>query len=180
MSYQRVSGLKTGIITGDIMNTTHFNGWDWSELAKAWNVYIPESYAGKDMYAYAEKHRLNPDMDKDRTYTVVEDDGTRRVEKWTDLFGGAEHWAVNDYEDFNEHDPLLWYINGALKGYDGQKDTRVMKKMANDIRAFCRALVDQNHTYMTPVWKGLSEVENDWSLITFIIMDSPILPAMWD
>lgn len=162
------------------MNTTYFYGYDWSELAEAWNVYIPESYAGKDMYRYAEERRLNPDIDKDKTYTVIEDDGTHRVEKWTDLFGGALDWSVNEYEDFNEYDPLLWYIKCALKKYDGQEETRVMKKMANDIRAFCRALAEQDHTYMTPVWLGLSQVENDYSLITFITMESPILPAMWD
>lgn len=162
------------------MNHAYFNGWDWSELARAWNVYIPESYAGKDMYRYAEERRLNPDIDKDRTYTVINDDGTMEVKKWTDLFGGAIDWSENNYEDFNEYDPLLWYINTAMRKYDGCKPTRVMRKMANDIRAFCRALAKSDHTYLTPVWKGLSEVEEDWTLIGFITMDCPILPAMWD
>ncbi len=168
------------------MNHTHFNGWDWSELARAWGVYIPESYAGKDMYVFCEKKRLATPEEKaedaKRTYGLIEEDGTITEKLWSDLFGTREeeHWDDHGYEDFNEYDPVLWYINLAMKKYDGANDTRVIKKMANDIRAFCRALAEQNHTYMTPLWRGLSEIESDWSLINIITMDCPLLPAMWD
>jgi hypothetical protein len=26
------------------LNQKHFNGWDWTELVKAWNVYIPDYF----------------------------------------------------------------------------------------------------------------------------------------
>jgi len=161
------------------MNTTYFTGYDWTELARAWNIYIPNSYAGKDMYECAEKHRLNPGMDKGLKYIRINDDGTEEEKTWDGVFNELD-WSVNDYENFDETDPILWYITCALKKYDGGNETRVMKKIANDIREFCRALAKDSFTYLGPLWIGLSEIENDWTLINMVTMKGPLLQAMWD
>ena len=72
-----------------------FKGWDYTELADAWNVYMP--------------------------YDILDE---------------PEHM---------EYDPLIWYIELALKKADF-RETRVIRKMANDVRKFCRALYKQGHT----------------------------------
>ncbi len=157
------------------MNCVHFNGWDWSELADAWGIYIPEGYGGVDMYEYAEKRRLNPD-EKGPIAHYINEDG---VDEPRELFDGID-WSVNNYQPFNEYDPVVWYIIKVLGQYEGTKPTRVMMKMANDVRCFAKKLSESEFSYLTPLWKGMSEIEDDWSLLSLITDNSPLLASMWD
>ena len=162
---------------------TYFDGWDWSELANAWGIYLPYSYAGKDMYAYAEKMRLRTDEEKaedaKKTYGVIEDDGTVTEHLWDDMFGDTLRWDTNDYEDFNEFDPIIWFIDAAMRGNDGD-GSRVTRKMANDVRCFAKKLSESEISYLTPFWKGLSEIESDWTILNIISGNGPLLAYMWD
>jgi hypothetical protein len=168
------------------LNGFPFNGWDWSELAKAWNVYMPESYAGKDMYQYAERNRTDEEYrTRERTYTLINDDGTEDVKNWDDMFEGLdmnsqEHWDNHGYEDFEEWEPLVWYIRTALKQDKDGSGTRVTRKMANDVRAFCLALATDSNKYHEPIWRGMAQVEHDFTLLWFIIGTHPLLAEMWD
>jgi hypothetical protein len=118
---------------------TLFKGWDWLELAYAWNVYIPEDY-------------------------------------WMGVDSGVKfgfHASCDDY------DPVKWLIKGALSRYDGNKPTRVMRKLANDCREYLALLGDPetSHTYASPVWLGMSKVEDDWTLLWFVYEN---IGNMWD
>lgn len=165
------------------MFSPHFDGWDWTELADAWGIYIPESYAGKDMYEFCEKMRLNPELrDKTDSYIVCEDDGTETAHSWEELFGRIDY-SVNEYENFDGYDPILWYIQIALKNSwdkDYNKPSRVIRKMANDVRCFAAALARDTHTYYGPFWEGLSKVEHDEVILRLISERHPLIGSMWD
>jgi len=151
-----------------------FDGWDWTELAQAWNVYIPSSYAGKDMYAYAEKRRLNPVSDN----KVVFSKETNLEDFMSDI-----DWSINEFENFEDYDPILWYINLALKrgweqGYELK--SRVIARMASDVRCFAYKLSKSSHNYLAPLWEGLSRIEDDETLLRLISVHYPLLASMWD
>ena len=112
-----------------------FDGWDWTELAKAWNVYIPDDYWIPGMKGY--------------------------------------------HETAYDHSPVIWLIESALKQYDGQRDTRVMRKLANDCRVYLKRLGDEenSHTYSGPMWLGMSQIESDWTLLQFV---HTLIGYMWD
>jgi len=153
--------------------STYLDGWDWRELANAWNVYIPESYAGKDMYKYSEERRLELEAG-------IERKEQSNIMKQLDM---QIDWSVNEYEDFNESDPLVWYIgivlNNAWK-YDLNGNSRVMRKMANDIRCFAEKLSKSKHSYLSPLWAGLSKIRNDETLLKIVSIDHPLIASMWD
>ncbi len=165
------------------MNYNNFDGWDWTELAVAWNIYIPFSYAGKDMYAFCEKMRLNPELRKQTSkYTVLHEDGTEEEKQWSDLFPEIDY-SVNEYENFDEFDPVVWYIQTALRvswGKDPNNVSRVVRKMANDVRCFAKKLAKSKHSYYTPLWLGLSRIKHDEVVLRVISTPSPLIGAMWD
>jgi hypothetical protein len=164
------------------LNGFPFNGWDWTELAKAWNLYIPESYSGEDMYDYAERNRLDEEFrNRERKYTVLHDDGTEEERDWNDLFDNSTFdWDNHGYEPFDSWHPIVWFIKGALHNDRDGSGTRVTRKLANDVRAFCRALATDSHKYYPPLWLGMAEIEHDWTLLWLIIGDYPLIAHMWD
>ena len=115
------------------LNNYPFTGWDWTELAHAWNVYIPEDF-------------------------------------W---IAGIGDYVCNDY------DPVVWIIQEALKQYNGMTSTYVMRKMANDIRIYLRLLGNPttSHTYSSPLWIGMSKIEDDWTLLSYTC---ELIGNMWD
>lgn len=155
------------------MNTYPFNGWDWSELARAWNVYMPDSYAGKDLYRYEQEVR-NGVRERMKMYKM---DGT--VYDFEKEFG-LKGIQLPEYENFDEWEPLVWYIRTALSRDEDGSGTRVTRKMANDVRAFCLALAEDSHKYHEPLWIGMSKIEHDWTLLWLIIGEYPLLAEMWD
>lgn len=110
-----------------------FEGWDWTELAKAWNLYIPEDY-------------------------------------WIA--------GIGDYL-YNDHDPVVWLIRSSLQQYNGMASTRSMQKMANDVRIYLRLLgdPDNSHTYSSPLWYGMSKIEDDFTLLNYTC---ELIGGMWD
>lgn len=79
-------------------------------------------------------------------------------------------------DDYSDADVIVWYLEGVMKGYNGCKDTRAMKKCAKDIRIFAEAL-GKGHTSEAPLWTGMSKIEHDWSIIRYAIM---LMACMWD
>ena len=106
-----------------------FRGWDWSELAEVWGVYLP--------------------------------------------------YDILDEPDHYEYEPLVWYIELALSRANFC-ETRVIKKMAKDVREYAVALATDGHTYMGPLWIGLSKIESDVEILRTIIGKYPLIAAMWD
>jgi hypothetical protein len=51
-----------------------------------------------------------------------------------------------------------------------------LKQTAKDVRTFLRALIKQENSYSTPVWKGLLAVKDDETLLKFTI---ELLECMW-
>lgn len=146
--------------------SSFFNGWDWRELATAWNIYIPDSYAGRDLYLLVKKQKEDPKP-------------SRFVTKLDELFDNYDSWVEPVYEDFDETDPLIWYIDIVLRRAQGNS-TRVMKKMAKDVRDYLNKLAKSNYTYYTPLWRGLAKIKDDWSLLIVISGRGPLLSFMWD
>jgi hypothetical protein len=98
-----------------------FNGWDYTELAEAWNLYIPV-------------------------------------------------WPMDDKL-------IEYYLEGLFRNYNGNKPTRPMRKAAKDIRLFLTELSKSKISYQSPMWKGMSEIKDDFTLIQMTI---PNIGYMWD
>ena len=88
-----------------------FKGWDYTELAKAWNQPYDES-------------------------------------------------DIDDEDELAER--LRYYLQNILSW---DHNNRVMKKHADDIRAYCFAMSQFKYVGCPAIWKGFSEEENDWELI---------------
>ena len=102
-----------------------FQGWDYLELALAWNLYIPD--------------------------------------------------VGSDIED---HKPIEWFLREVLKGYV-RGDRRIIGKVSKDLRIFLSKLGDEDNVIGDeyPMWKGLSKVRSNYTLIRLSI---PLIGYMWD
>ena len=91
----------------------------------------------------------------------------------------AESWNLYIPTSIGIEDHLFikWYLGGLFNNYNGQAPTRPMKKVAKDIRLFLTELAKSEISYMTPMWKGMSEIKDDFTLIQMTI---PNIGYMWD
>lgn len=93
---------------------------------------------------------------------------------WTEL---ADYLGYEiDYDLVREYKPFQeWLLNQCLEN-DVWPD-----KIINGAKEYLQALYDHEEKcamkgYSGPVWKGLLEVENDWTFMDFFVH---LLPYMW-
>lgn len=96
-----------------------------------------------------------------------------------DFMEFSEAWNIPvPYNSFGgpytDADCIKWYLESVLR-YD--KETRPMKKCAKDIRIFTDKLSRSKYDYKSPMWVGMSKIENDWTIIKVAIA---LMDMMWD
>lgn len=102
-----------------------------------------------------------------------------------DYYELAEKWGLNlsNYNRYNngidEYKIFALYIENFLfrmHFYETTEEpSRVMKAFCKDARSYLKALPEFN-MYDSPAWKGLSEVEDDFSFLRLFI---PLVGYMW-
>jgi hypothetical protein len=95
------------------------------------------------------------------------------------VYVGDEFWlkGADGYHGlYTDADVISVYLEQVLKNYNG-KPTRPMRKCAKDIRIFLKKLSKSEHHYDTPVWKGMSKIEDDFTLLSYAIK---LMGNMWD
>ncbi len=58
-----------------------------------------------------------------------------------------------------------------------QLKSRVLRKVANDLSLYLLRLSQQEHSYYSPMWLGMSKIESDEELVK---ISSVIIGFMWD
>lgn len=81
--------------------------------------------------------------------------------------------AGNPYTDA---DCIRWYLQSVMSYFDGNP-TRVMRKCAKDIRLFTKELGKSEISYISPMWEGMSKIEDDWTLIGVAMR---VMDMLWD
>ena len=86
----------------------------------------------------------------------------------------AECFEINVPEDSIDEGVLLIqeYLEKHLE-FGSSK----LKENAKVMRRFLKKLIKEDHSYITSVWAGIVEVEDDFSLIQISI---PLIGYMWD
>lgn len=81
-----------------------------------------------------------------------------------------------------DYDESLWlkcYLQSVMRHcqpWEGGKNF-VLHRTAFEVRTFLKELATDGHTYLGPMWKGMSEIEDDWSLISMFVQ---ICDSAWD
>ena len=118
-------------------------------------------------------------MNKLNNYPFMGWDWMELAHSWN-VYIPEDYW-IKDIGDYlhNDYDPVVWLINSASQHYNGMTPTRPMRKMANDVRIYLRLLGDPDisHTFSSPLWIGLSNVEDDWTLLSYT---AELIGGMWD
>ena len=79
-------------------------------------------------------------------------------------------YPIWDWDDF------IWlkhYIDSLFT----HMESRPRAKFCKEVRIFLPELIKQEHTYWTPIWKGLLAIEEDF---TFLQAVSCLIDHMWD
>ena len=165
------------------MNTTKtqiknypFMGWDFSELAKAWN--LPSEIGDPHMENFID----DPDW-KGQDF-----DGPDENDYYTFnpnyKITGPVFDQCSDYYDTDK--VVLIYLDEVLRiGYKKpwkngyQLPSRVLRKVAKDIRIYLMKLSENSSSYYGPMWEGMSKIESDEELIR-IIAGTKLIGWMWD
>lgn len=77
---------------------------------------------------------------------------------------------------YTDADCIVWYLQSTMYNYHGES-TRVMRKCAKDIRLFTKELGKSKMSYMSPMWEGMSKIEDDWTIISVAIR---VMNMLWD
>ena len=136
-----------------------FNGWDYHELALAWN--IPNEMGDPHDENFVDvENWTEPEQNEDGTYPFKPD---------YKIVGPV----YDDCEDWFDCDKVIAiYIGVALKtAWDkpwkngNQLKSRVVKKMAKDLRIYLKELSKGCTSYYGPMWDGMSKIESDTELL---------------
>jgi hypothetical protein len=80
---------------------------------------------------------------------------------------GREEQAIGAFADaLEEH--YVYYE----EEYDEDGQLMIL-----EMREFLTALIGQDHTYVTPLWKGLLAIECDWTFAKYFVK---LIRNMWD
>jgi len=81
-----------------------------------------------------------------------------------------------------DYDDSLWlkcYLKSVLRycqPWEGGKNF-VLKRTAFEVRAYLRELATDSHGYLDPMWAGMAQIIDDWSLISMFVL---ICDSAWD
>lgn len=86
---------------------------------------------------------------------------------------------LTDYYAKAIQDYLEWVAMISMGGSRcaGPGPMRILSETAFELRCFLVALSEDGMSYHGPLWRGLSEVEDDWSLLQIAVI---LVPCMWD
>lgn len=88
---------------------------------------------------------------------------------WVEL---AEHWGIDMTQDEDVIYIRTEHIieKGMIESWDNKQS-----QIATDVRNFLERLSEYG-SYEQPIWKGLLEVEHDWTFLSFAKL---LLRNMW-
>ncbi len=109
-------------------------------------------------------------------------DYTELLAKW-DLFNEESpactlvqkvYEPVKDSQDDSK--PIRQFLEDLLVVYLATQDEDKIKPYADDIRRFTRKLGVEDMSYYKPLWRGLSRIEDDFTIVRATIL---LVPTMW-
>ena len=136
------------------MKTYPFSGFDYCELCDAWNL----------------PYQIGDDHSENMIY-VGGDDFMNSFKKV-----GPVYDECPDY--FDSDRVITEYLKIILhKSYGSDRTSRVLTKVARDLRVFLDKLGDSEYSYQSPMWKGMSKIEDDGTLVQMTILN---INHLWD
>ena len=72
--------------------------------------------------------------------------------------------------------PIRQFLEDLLTTYFATQNEEVVKPFADDIRRFARKLSVEDMSYYRPLWRGLSRIEDDFTIVRATIL---LVPTMW-
>lgn len=128
-----------------------FKGYDWMELAECWGIKVER----KPLNVFT----TNGKEDKDLNLSVAE-----KIEVVKHINGMTMKFVVDDEEEVYA-EKIKQHIRKSLTlGEDGFDN----KQIREDLNNFLKKLIEEEHGYNTPVYKGILEIEDDYTFATWV------------
>ena len=98
----------------------------------------------------------------------------------------AEKWQIpehphlkfpDDYDTVSEYSqPLQHFLEHLITESHMTGDEQPLRKYAEDVRYYLFLLSIKDKGYYGPMWRGMSKITDDYSLLRIAI---PLIPYMW-